>query len=89
MVLQFSAESCVPCKAIRSRIEAWNRSWPEVRHICVSVDRTPELCAQMGVFTVPTIFVYAEGKLTIRESGYFSLDAILNKIEVYAEMLCP
>ena len=45
------------------------------------------LCAQLGVFTVPTIFVYAEGSLTVRESGYFGLEGVLRKVEQYESML--
>ncbi len=41
----------------------------------------------MGVFTVPTIFVYVDGKLTIQQSGYFSLNQVLDQIEKYEQLL--
>ncbi len=81
LILQFGSESCAPCKALQNRIKAWNQGRPAVCHVYVSVAELPELCAQMGVFTVPTIFVYVDGRLTIQQSGYFSLDQVLRQIE--------
>ena len=76
LILQFGSESCAPCKALQNRLKAWNQAHPVVCHAYVTVSQMPELCAQMGVFTVPAIFVYVEGKLTLQQSGYFSLDQI-------------
>lgn len=87
LILQFGSESCVPCKALQNRIKTWNQSHPDVFHVYVTVTEMPELCAQMGVFTVPTIFVYVEGKLTIQQSGYFSLDQMLMQVEKYEHLL--
>ena len=45
-----------------------------------------ELCAQMGIFSAPTVIIYMDGKVMARESGYFSLDAMLARVERYLEM---
>ena len=41
----------------------------------------------MGVFTVPTVRFYMDGKLAVDESGYFSLDRMLDRAERYLKML--
>lgn len=87
VIVQFGSESCAPCKALQNRIKAWNQSHPDVCHVYVSVAELPELCAQMGIFTVPAIFVYVDGKLTLQQSGYFSLDQMLDQIEKYEYLL--
>lgn len=87
VIVQFGSDSCAPCKALQNKIKAWNQLHPDVCHVYISVAEMTELCAQMGVFTVPAVFVYAEGRLTLRESGYFSLEQILNQIEKYLGML--
>jgi thioredoxin 1 len=46
-----------------------------------------ELSAQMGVFTVPTVRFYMDGKLAVDESGYFSLDRMLDRMERYLKIL--
>lgn len=83
VIVQFGSESCNPCKAIQNKIEEWNKEWSQIEYIYIPVEDAPEMCAQMGVFTVPTIFVYVAGKLTLRESGYFGLTELLNKTEEY------
>ena len=87
VLVQFGAESCAPCKALQAKIKTWNQTCPEVCHLYVDAAEFPEVCAQLGVFTVPTIFVYVEGKLTLQQSGYFSLDHMLRKIETYRRLL--
>ena len=87
VIVQFGSESCLPCRALQNRIKAWNKEHPDVCHVYVSVAELPELCAQMGVFTVPAIFVYVEGKLALQQSGYFSLDQMLDQIEKYEFLL--
>ncbi len=87
LILQFGSERCAPCKALQNRIKAWNQERPAVCHVYVTVDELPELCAQMGVFTVPTIFVYVDGKLSLQQSGYFSLNQVLEQIEKYEQLL--
>ncbi len=87
LILQFGSESCAPCKALQNRIKTWNQEHPAVCHAYMTVDELPELCAQLGVFTGPTIFVYVEGKLTIQQSGYFSLNQVLDQIEKYEQLL--
>ncbi len=87
LLLQFGSERCAPCKALQNRIKAWNQEHPSVCHVYVTVSELPELCAQMGVFTVPTIFVYVDGKLSLQQSGYFSLNQVLAQIEKYEQLL--
>ena len=35
----------------------------------------------------PTIYVYVQGKLSLQQSGYFSLDARLEPVEKYRSLL--
>lgn len=88
VIVQFGAESCNPCKAIKNKIECWNKEHQNIEYIYVPTEESQEMCGQMGIFTVPTIFVYVAGKLTLRESGYFSLTDILKKAEQYSSMIC-
>ena len=87
LILQFGSESCAPCKALQNGLKTWNQAHPGVCHAYVTISQMPELCAQMGVFTVPAIFVYVEGKLTLQQSGYFILDQMLVQVEKYENLL--
>lgn len=87
LILQFGAESCAPCSAIKNRIQAWNLLHPAVRFCYLPTEKLPKVCAQMGVFTVPTLLLYVQGKLSIRQSGCFSLDQILQQVQKYEDLL--
>lgn len=87
VIVQFGTESCAPCKALQHKIAIWNQSHPAVSHIYIPAADFPALCAQMGVFTVPAIFVYVDGRLSLQQSGYFSLEQLLKQVEKYQRML--
>lgn len=42
--------------------------------------------AQKGILSVPTVIVTIDGAETARESGYFSLDELLVRLEQYMKM---
>ena len=81
LILQFGSEDCNPCHAIRHRLEKWLEKWPEV--VARYVDITTHLgeCAQMGIFSAPTVMMFMDGQMIARESGYFSLDEMLRRME--------
>ncbi len=86
VLLQIGSARCAPCAAIRHRIDAWGQAQTGVAGYYVPIEDFPALAAQLGVLTVPTILVYAQGKLTIRESGCFSLDDLLCRVERYRDL---
>ena len=48
---------------------------------------TPEISAQLSVFTIPTLLVYFEGKLYIQKNRTFSLQELATEIERYYNLL--
>ena len=86
-ILQFGDESCGPCFALRERIEKWLENHSDAEGRYIPIRDNMELSAQMGILTVPTVAAYICGKEVARESGYFSLDQILDRIEKYASMI--
>jgi thioredoxin 1 len=86
-ILQFGDESCGPCFAIRERIEKWLESHPEAEGWYVPLRDNLDASAQFGILSVPTVAAYVFGKEVARETGYFSLDRILERIDRYADMM--
>lgn len=78
--------SCLPCQALKVRIEQWLIKHPDVKGIYISRDWFLELTAQNNIFSVPTVVFYRQGKEQFRQSGYFSLDHILEKAETILQM---
>ncbi len=86
-ILQIGSAACTPCTAIRQRIERWIDDHPMVSYRYISIDDHPVTAAQYGIFSVPAVLVFVEGSLTIKESGYFSLDDVLVRTERYLSFL--
>ncbi|MBQ6315291.1 MAG: thioredoxin family protein [Mogibacterium sp.] len=86
-ILQFGDESCGPCFALRERIDKWLCTHPVAEGRYIPIREFPEVSAQMGILSVPTVAVYVDGKQVVQECGYFSLDHILDKLDRYIGMM--
>ena len=85
-IIQYGSATCAPCFALKERLDRWVEKYDCADCIYISVDDFPNIAADESIFSVPTILVYADGKVTLRESGYFSLDIMLEKVERYIEL---
>ncbi len=81
VILQFTSASCPPCAAIGARLDRWLAEHPEVVGRAVSMDQYPETAASYGIFCVPAVLVFIRGKLTVRESGCFSVAGLIEKTD--------
>lgn len=88
LILQFGSSSCLPCHSIANKITAFIKD-KNIKYKYLSIDEldNKKIASSLCIFSVPTILVYVENKLTIRKSGYFSLEEIFQDIERYQEMV--
>ncbi|MGD0676976.1 MAG: thioredoxin domain-containing protein [Polyangiaceae bacterium] len=64
VLLQFTADWCQPCKAIAPDVEAFAReNTDKVKVLRIDVDKSPVIAQQLGVKSVPTFMVVAEGRI--------------------------
>ena len=54
---------------------------PEAEARYVPIREHPKTCAQMGIFSAPTVLITMDGQVVARESGVFSLDRMLETVE--------
>lgn len=87
VLIEVGSESCNPCKALKSRISAWAENHHDIYSIYISIEENPEVAGMLSVLSAPTLLLYVEGRLTIREGGYFSLEEFLRKTERYENLL--
>ena len=87
LLVQFGADTCAPCRTIQQRINRWTEQHPSVYSVYVPIETFPEIAAQESLFSVPTILVFVDGRRTICESGYFSLDKLLSQVQRYLDLL--
>ena len=86
VIVLFGSLSCHPCQALKTRLILWQKEHQQVMFQYLSVDEHTFLEAQHLVLSVPTIVVYINGQETLRQTGYFSLDTMLKKVERYLEI---
>lgn len=80
-IVQYGSDTCQPCGALETKLGAWVKEHEGIDYSYVSVELEPAKAAQQGVFTVPAIVVYMDGKEITRRAGYFSLDELLVQVE--------
>ena len=84
----FSHEECNVCKVLKPKIIALlNEKFPKISFTYINIKETPEIPAQLSIFTVPTIVVFFEGKEFIRKSRSIGIDEIENSIKRPYELM--
>ena len=86
LILQFGEDTCGPCYAIRARLDQWLDKHEGIKARYVDIEKNLERCSQMEIFSVPTVMAYIDGQLVARQSGYFSLDTMLKRIDRYHDL---
>ena len=65
-ILYFSATWCGPCKNFKPIMEQVSRELPVQ---FVDVDASPQLVAEYGVRSVPTVIIINNGQVSSRQAG--------------------
>lgn len=78
----FSAPGCAVCHALRPKLAGrLAQDFPAIAFAEVDAARSPGLAAAHGVFTVPTLIVFALGKEQLRHSHSFGIAALADELE--------
>ena len=71
-IVDFSATWCGPCQMLKPLIEKVAEEHPELSILSVDVDEVPSPCEKYGIFSIPTIIVFKDGKEAKRNVGYLA-----------------
>lgn len=90
VMLYFSAPSCGVCHALAPKLlNALEVNFPRFKTLLIDISSHPELTSHFGVYTVPTVLVYFEGKEFIRKSRNMSVPGLVEEIRRPYELLIP
>ena len=69
VLVDFYADWCGPCRMVSPLVDQIGDENPEYLVAKVNVDNEPELAAEFGVSTIPTLVVMKDGKVVNRSVG--------------------
>lgn len=88
VLLYFSTPTCNVCHALKPKIiEAFEEHFPQIKQYFIDSSLSPDIPASLGIFSVPTIVVFLDGKEFARESRNVSVGALIEKIARPYEMM--
>ncbi|MBP5215034.1 MAG: thioredoxin [Alphaproteobacteria bacterium] len=84
VLIDFWAEWCGPCRQLGPILEAIdNEIGNEVKIYKMNVDDSPETASQFGIRSIPTMFLFKDGKQVDMKVGLNTQSTIQSWIESY------
>ena len=81
-VLYFTTPECGVCKVLKPKLaQMLAERFPGVGFAQVDCAAAPVLAAEMGVFAVPTLIVFTDGRESLRKSRSFGLEELAGALE--------
>ncbi len=78
LVVYYSNDACNVCKTLKPKIvELLTSDFPAVKKIYIDTEKSPVICGQYRVFSIPTIDIYVMGK----EHARFSRNVVMHEFE--------
>ncbi len=80
-LVDFYADWCGPCKMLAPVIEELSGELEDVKVGKVNVDENPDLAAEFGVMSIPTVVVLRDGEEKQRTVGFTSKAKLLSMLK--------
>jgi thioredoxin 1 len=85
VIADFWAEWCGPCKMIAPLLDEIARELPDkVKIVKVDVESEPQLAQQFGIYNIPTLLFFKDGKVKEQVVGTVAKKVLIEKINAHA-----
>ena len=82
VLLYFSGENCNVCHALRPKFkDLFDKEFPKIKQIYLDAHQNADISAHFGVFSVPTMIVFLDGREFIREGRSVSLHQLSTQLQ--------
>lgn len=87
-LLYFYSDNCAPCISLRPKVvELVCDRFPKIKMFFIDSVAHPEISGKYGVFSMPTLILYFEGKEYSRKSKYMAIPQLAETISRPYQML--
>ena len=82
VMVYFSAPTCNVCHALKPKLmDALESNFKEFKVESVDISVEEDIAPHFGVFAIPTLLVYLDGKEFLRKSRHMSVDQVVEEIK--------
>jgi thioredoxin-like negative regulator of GroEL len=81
VMVYFSAPTCNVCHALKPKLlEELDTNFPKFVVESVDISTEEDIAPHFGVFAIPTVLIFLDGKEFLRKSRHMSVDEVMNEI---------
>jgi len=82
VMVYFSAPTCNVCHALKPKLlEALDANFKEFKVESVDISAEEDIAPHFGVFVIPTVLIFLDGKEFLRKSRHMSVDEVVREIK--------
>ena len=87
LLIYFGNNICNVCVSIKPKLEKLLEKYDKIKAVHIDVEKSADIAAQHNIFTIPAILVFVDGKESIREARFISIDNLSDKLSRYYDMI--
>jgi len=81
VMVYFSAPTCNVCHALKPKLlEELDANFSKFVVESVDISTEEDIAPHFGVFAIPTVLIFLDGKEFLRKSRHMSVDEVINEI---------
>jgi len=82
LLLYFWGDNCNVCEALRPKVkEAFDQYFPKIEQIYLNAKEDIAISAAFGVFSIPTMIVFLDGKEFVKVSRNVSIEQLIAQVD--------